>query len=144
MEANDPHVLAAMDGRELGPNVKPPAPKPDNTEPTAFFYIIFGLVYEALSTASEDSSGGSQRQTTVIPALRALKCLVRPEYAGKAILEPTIFDEFTSLSYRLAMTEPANVQVHLVEMLSSFASTQKSSPCVYFMLCLILILIRHH
>ncbi|KAJ3549608.1 hypothetical protein NMY22_g815 [Coprinellus aureogranulatus] len=128
MEANDPYVLAAMDGRELSANEKPPSVNPQNTEPTAFFYIIFGLVYEALSTSSEDSSSGAKRQSTVIPALRALKCLVRPEYAGKAILEPTIFDEFASLSYRLAMTEPADVQVHLVEMLSSFASAQKSSP----------------
>ena len=119
-----------MDGRELTASDKPPAVNPNNTEPTAFFYIIFGLVYEALSTSSEDSSGGSQRQSNVTPALRALKCLVRPEYSGKAMLEPTIFDEFTSLSYRLAMTEPAVVQVHLVEMLSSFASAQKLSPYV--------------
>ena len=119
-----------MDGRELTASDKPPAVNSSNTEPTAFFYIIFGLVYEALSTSSEDSSGGPQRQSNVTPALRALKCLVRPEYAGKAILEPTIFDEFTSLSYRLAMTEPADVQVHLVEMLSSFASAQKLSPYV--------------
>ena len=42
MEAGDPHVLAAMDGRELGPNDKPPAPNPANKEPTAFFFIIFG------------------------------------------------------------------------------------------------------
>ncbi|KAJ2921172.1 hypothetical protein H1R20_g15918, partial [Candolleomyces eurysporus] len=127
MEAGDPHVLAAMDGREILPSDKPPVPNPNNKEPTAFFFIIFGLVYEALSTSSEDLSGNSQRQSTVIPALRALKCLVRPEYSGKALLEPTIFDEFTSLSYRLAMTEPANVQVHLVEMLSAFAATQAST-----------------
>lgn len=130
MEAGNPHVLAAMDGREIGPADKPPVPNPNNQEPTAFFFIVFGLVYEALSTSSEDSTGGSQRQSTVIPALRALKCLVRPEYAGRAILEPTIFDEFTSLSYRLAMTEPADVQVHLVEMLSAFASAQQGAPSV--------------
>lgn len=127
MEAGNPYVLAAMDGRELGPTDKTPAPNPNNKEPTAFFFIVFGLVYEALSTSSEDSSGGAQRQSTVIPALRALKWLVRPEYSGKAILEPTIFDEFTSLSYRLAMTESADVQVYLVEMLSSFAASQRSS-----------------
>ena len=132
MEAKDPHILAAMDGRELGPNEKPPAPNPSNQEPAAFFFIVFGLVYEALSTSSEDSSpGNGQRQSTVIPALRALKNLVRPEYAGRAILEPTIFDEFTSLSYRLAMTEPADVQIHLVEMLSTFASSRQIAPCVY-------------
>jgi hypothetical protein len=134
MEAGDAHVLAAMDGRELGPTEKPPTPNPNNKEPTAFFFIIFGLVYEALSTSSEDLSGSSQRQSTVIPALRALKCLVRPEYSGKALLEPTIFDEFTSLSYRLTMTEPADVQVHLVEMLSAFAATQASPYVPPFLL----------
>ncbi|EAU90073.2 clathrin-coated vesicle protein [Coprinopsis cinerea okayama7 len=127
MQTNDPHIVAAMDGRELGPNEKPLVSQGPKQEPSAFFFILFGLVYEALSTSSSDSSGSSQRQSDYIAALQALKCLVKPEYAGKAILEPTIFDEFTSLLYRIAMTEPADIQVHLIEALSIFASTQSDS-----------------
>lgn len=124
MQGNDQYILAAMDGRDLDAK-ELPAGKAPREEPAAFFFIIFGLVYEALVTSSADtSSSTTTRQPVVIAALRALKCLVRPEYAGLAIMEPTIFDEFISLCYRLAMTESANIQVHLVDMLANFASTQ--------------------
>ncbi|KAF8074912.1 clathrin-coated vesicle protein, partial [Lyophyllum atratum] len=125
MENGDSHILAAMDGQEFNPESKH-LNVSKREEPTAFFHIIFGLVYEALVTSSADSTSiSSARQSLVVSALRALKCLVRPEYSGKAIKEPMIFEEFISLCYRIAMTEPANVQVHLVEMLSSFAASQE-------------------
>ncbi|RDB24443.1 HEAT repeat-containing protein 5B [Hypsizygus marmoreus] len=125
MNSGDPHILAAMDGQEFTASSKPPDVS-KREEPTAFFYVIFGLVYEALVTSSADSTSASpSRQSLVIAALQALKCLVRPEYSGKAIKEPTIFDEFISLCYRMAMTESASIQVHLVEMLSTFAAAQE-------------------
>ncbi|KAG6862579.1 hypothetical protein C0991_011485, partial [Blastosporella zonata] len=116
---------AAINGEELTPESQP-IKTGKREEPTAFFYIIFGLVYEALVTPSADlTSSSSAGQSLVSSALQALKCLVRPEYSGNAITEPTIFDEFVRLCYRIAMTEPANVQVHLLEMLSSFAFSQE-------------------
>ncbi|KAJ6450153.1 clathrin-coated vesicle protein [Mycena sanguinolenta] len=125
MQSNDPHILAAMDGQELGKDAKPPVKEARRQEPTMFFFIVFGLVYEALATASADSSSSMMsRQATVIAALQTLKCLVRPEYAGRAMMEPAIFDEFISLCYRMAMTEPARVQIHLVEVLAIMAATQ--------------------
>ena len=128
MQAGDPHILAAMDGKEAGEVEKDLISTTDRKEPTAFFFIIFGLVYEALATSSVDSSSNSvARQAAVISALQALKCLVRPEYSGSAIMEPTIFEEFISLCYRMGMTEPAAVQVHLVEMLGIFAASQSSA-----------------
>lgn len=134
MQAEDPDVLAAMDGRELSQASTRPLKAKSREEPTAFFYILFGLVYEALSTSATDSgSTTSDRETLVMACLEALKVLVKPEYAGKAILEPNIFDEFISLLYRMAMTESAAVQVHLVEMLGVLAATQGSKyvfPCL--------------
>ncbi|KAG6906802.1 hypothetical protein DXG01_012050 [Tephrocybe rancida] len=125
MNSADPFILAAMDGQELTPPSKP-TPTIKREEPTAFFYVVFGLVYEALVTSSADStSSSSVRRSLVKSALQALKSLVRPEYSGNAIKEPTIFDEFVSLCYRIAMTEPAGVQIHLLDMLSSFASSQE-------------------
>jgi HEAT repeat-containing protein 5 len=90
-----------------------------------FFFIIFGLVYEAIATASADVS--SESRSGVISALTALKFLVRPEYSGQAIMEPTIFEEFISLCYRMGMTEAAGIQIHLIEMLAIFAATQQHS-----------------
>ncbi|KAJ7472591.1 clathrin-coated vesicle protein [Mycena latifolia] len=125
MQANDPHILAAMDGREVGKDATPPAKEARREEPSMFFFIVFGLVYEALATASaESSSSTTSRQSTVIAALQTLKCLVRPEYAGRALMEPAIFDEFISLCYRMAMTETARIQIHLVEVLAVVAATQ--------------------
>jgi hypothetical protein len=124
MECGDPHIHAAMDGQEFYARAKPESIG-RREEPTAFFFVIFGLVYEALATSSaESTSAASVRQALVIAALQALKSLVRPEYSGKAIREPTIFEEFISLCYRIAMTESAKIQVHLVEMLSIFAASQ--------------------
>ena len=127
MQASDPDILAAMDGREASEQKINVISTADRKDPTAFFYVIFGLVYEALSTSSADATPSTTRQSAVISALQALKCLVRPEYSGNAILEPTIFDEFISLCYRLAMTETPAVQVHLVEMLAIFANAHAAS-----------------
>lgn len=126
MQAQDRHILAAMDGNEAGSDDKDPIPSGDRKEPTAFFYVIFGLVYEALATSSADTTSSSNRQYAVISALQALKCLIRPEYSGNALMEPTIFDEFISLCYRMGMTEAPAIQVHLVEMLAIFAQSSVS------------------
>ncbi|KAF7331836.1 Clathrin-coated vesicle protein [Mycena kentingensis (nom. inval.)] len=116
MQANDPNILAAMDGFEFGKGTPVSVPDSKRSEPTMFFFVLFGLVYEALATASADANSTSPtRQSTVIAALQTLKCLVRPEYAGNAILEASILDEFLSLCYRMAMTETAAIQTHLVE-----------------------------
>ncbi|KIM48466.1 hypothetical protein M413DRAFT_63181, partial [Hebeloma cylindrosporum] len=128
MQANDPHILAAMDGKEYSEPGRDLILANDRKEPTAFFFVIFGLVYEALATSSADSSTTTAaRQSGVTSALQALKCLVRPQYSGTAIMEPTIFEEFISLCYRMGMTESAGIQVHLVEMLAVFAASHSSS-----------------
>ena len=125
MQAGDPAMLAAMDGHEPSTELKTNGPTTVRGEPTVFFFIIFGLVFEALATSSAESNlTTSTREPTVIAALQALKCLVRPEYSGKALLEPTTFDEFISLCYRMAMTETAAIQVHLVEMVAALATSQ--------------------
>ena len=125
MQANDPHILAAMNGTEVTQTKANTSA--NRKEPAAFFYVIFGLVYEALATSSAEATSSAARQASVVAALEALKCLIRPEYSGNAMMEPTTFDEFISLCYRMGMTEAPAVQVHLVEMLAVFASVQSSS-----------------
>lgn len=125
MQAGDPAILAAMNGRESSADIETNGPATVSDEPTMFFFVIFGLVYEALATSSAESNlTTSSREPMVIAALQTLKCLVRPEYSGKALLEPTTFDEFISLCYRMAMTEAAPVQIHLVEMVAALAASQ--------------------
>ena len=126
MQSGDPYILLAMDGAEPKTAEVDAIKLTSRSEPTMCFFIVFGLVYEALATTSGDtSSAAANRRTIVLACLQALKCLVRPEYAGKAILDPPIFEEFISLCYRIALTEPAGMLVHLIELVKTLADTQE-------------------
>ena len=76
MDAKDPHILAAMDGKEVSEQNSQVIATTNSKEPTAFFFVIFGFVYEAIATASADAS--SESRSGVISALTALKSQVRP------------------------------------------------------------------
>lgn len=92
------------------------------SEPAPLFFIIFGLIYEALAVSSPQSSSTPSSHSAIVAAsLRALKCLIDPRYSGKALLEPTVFKEFISLCYRMAMVENAATLVHLLEVVTVFA-----------------------
>jgi hypothetical protein len=49
-----------MDGREVNEQNPQVIATTDRKEPTAFFFVIFGLVYEAIATASSDGSSESR------------------------------------------------------------------------------------
>jgi len=119
MKSGDPYILSAMDGKEGAVEM---ATKRDG--PSAFFWVLFGLAYETLAQSSTNAASTTSSEMVTTAALEALESLVKPEYAGDAILEPTIFDEFTSLCYRMAMMETADVHVPLVRTVASLASTQ--------------------
>jgi HEAT repeat-containing protein 5 len=119
MESRSPYIVAAMDGRE-GES----APTTSRSDPTALFYVIFGLVFEALTQSSTSSTSSTSGESVTVTALESLQHLVRPEYAGSAILEANVFDEFSSLCYRLAMMETANVHIPLIRTINSLATTQ--------------------
>ncbi|KAJ8482572.1 hypothetical protein ONZ51_g5279 [Trametes cubensis] len=122
MQKDDPSILAAMDGQETIPAVK--ASTDNRDEPTVFFYVVFGLVYEALATSTPDADQDAQR--TSIISLQALKCLVKRKYCGKVFNDPPIFEELLNLFYRMSLTEPSGVQIHLVEAIASLADSIKS------------------
>lgn len=118
-------MLAAMDGQESAP-ARPSAKDADNKrdEPTVFFFVVFGLVYEALASSAPDADLSAQR--TSIVSLQALKCLVRRKYCGKVFTDPPLFEELLNLFYRMALTEPSGVQIHLVEAIASLAESIKT------------------
>jgi len=109
MQANDREMVAAMDGLDMPPTI----PMSKRKEPTMFFYILFGLVFEALSSSASSSTAA---------ALETLKCLVRPEYSGNAIRGGgVVYEEFISMCYRIGMTENASLVGKLVEVMHGFA-----------------------
>ncbi|PIL25912.1 hypothetical protein GSI_11665 [Ganoderma sinense ZZ0214-1] len=126
MQNDDPSILAAMDGQDAPPTQPDPKATPETREePTVFFFVVFGLVYEALATSTPDS--GPEAQRTSIVSLQALKCLVRRKYCGRVFNDPPLFEELLNLFYRMALTEPSGVQIHLVEAIASLADSIKST-----------------
>ena len=117
MQSRDPFILRAMDGKE-GAGEMP------QEGPTALFFVVFGLVFEALVQSSTNAASSASGRLVTIAALEAMESLVRPEYAGAALLDNTIFEEFSNLCYRMAMMETAEVHIPLVKTVASLASTQ--------------------
>ena len=125
MKSGDPIALAAMNGIEsTSSSDSLITNQSTRSEPTSMFFPIFGLAYEALAASSADATSSPTLRQNAVIALEAMKCLVRPEYSGTAILEGVIFGEFRDLGYRMALTESAVVSRHLVEMVASFAVGQ--------------------
>jgi HEAT repeat-containing protein 5 len=84
-------------------------------EPAAFFFILYGLAFEALVTQSRDNPS----QTLKI--LQALKKILRPAVSGIAIYQDTVFDETMDILDRLALTEGLVIQNALVEITRGLA-----------------------
>jgi HEAT repeat-containing protein 5 len=84
-------------------------------EPVAFFFILYGLAFEALVTQSRDNPS----QTLKI--LQALPKIILPAVSGNAIYEDTVFDETMDILDRLALTEGLQIQNALVEITRGLA-----------------------
>jgi hypothetical protein len=122
MHDGDAHVLTAMDGSETVVNGASQSAL--RAEPTALFFVIFGLAYEAL--ASPDTDSGSGQRTISVIALKCLRYLVRPQYSGHALLDQANFDELISLFYRMTITESPIVVMHILEVVSSLVVSQET------------------
>lgn len=124
MKLGDPYILLAMDGMDSTDEGPASSATAQRDEPTALFFALFGLIYEALSASSADATPSAKLRRNALIALNALKSLVKPAFSGRALFDPPIFSEFMSLCYRMAMTESAAAQVLLVEVISVFATSQ--------------------
>ena len=110
-------VFDALDGKtELSDTNGDAGPKateiPYRNEPVAFFFVLFGLAFEALVSRSNDS-GNSRSHNLEI--LTALKKILRPSVSGNAIYQEVVFSETMDMFDRLVLTEPLNVQSVIVE-----------------------------
>lgn len=72
-------------------------------EPVAFFFVLFGLAFEALV---DQSTTSSQRREI----LQALKRILRPVISGNAIYQDAIFSETMDNLDRLVFTEGIHIQ----------------------------------
>jgi hypothetical protein len=111
-------VFDALDGKEVsGPNTNGTSRGPDinyRDEPVAFFFVLFGIAFEALATKpGQSESLATQEQTLAI--LSALKKILHPSVSGQAIYREAIFSETMDLLDRLVLTEGLDVQGVIVE-----------------------------
>ena len=111
-------VFDALDGKEVtGPNANGGSKGPDinyRDEPVAFFFVLFGIAFEALATKpGQSESLATQEQTLAI--LSALKKILHPSVSGQAIYREAIFSETMDLLDRLVLTEGLDVQGVIVE-----------------------------
>jgi len=82
-------------------------------EPVAFFFVLFGITFEALVGRSTSDSALTSART--LGVLRAMQKIVGPSVAGLAIYQDAIFSESMDLFDRLILTEGIEVQTIVVE-----------------------------
>ena len=78
-------------------------------EPVAFFFILYGLAFEALVISAREDA------PQTLAMLQALKKILRPAVAGNAVYEDVVFSETTDAFDRLAMMGGLDTQTVLVE-----------------------------
>ncbi|TRX91327.1 hypothetical protein FHL15_007749 [Xylaria flabelliformis] len=118
IEQDSEFVFDALDGKEIdGPSPNGQAKGADinyRDEPVAFFFVLFGIAFEALATRpGQTDSLATQEQTLEI--LQALKKILHPSVSGHAIYREAIFSETMDLLDRLILTEGLDVQSVIVE-----------------------------
>ncbi|KAI8953934.1 armadillo-type protein [Xylaria longipes] len=118
IEQDSEFVFDALDGKETdGPSPSGNSKGADinyRDEPVAFFFVLFGIAFEALATRpGQTDSLATQEQTLEI--LQALKKILHPSVSGHAIYREAIFSETMDLLDRLVLTEGLNVQGVIVE-----------------------------
>ncbi|KAI6330573.1 hypothetical protein MCOR29_001804 [Pyricularia oryzae] len=120
IEQDSEFVFDALDGKETdGPasTSKGKAKSADinyRDEPVAFFFVLFGIAFEALAAKpGQPDSLATQAQTLEI--LRALRKILHPSVSGHAIYREAIFTEAMDLLDRLVLTEGLDVQAVIVQ-----------------------------
>ncbi|KAI0097078.1 ARM repeat-containing protein [Daldinia grandis] len=118
IEQDSEFVFDALDGKEAdasGTNGQSKSADINyRDEPVAFFFVLFGIAFEALATKSNQvDSLATQEQTLEI--LQALKKILHPSVSGHAIYREAIFSETMDLLDRLVLTEGLDVQGVIVE-----------------------------
>ena len=94
-------------------------------EPTAFFFVLFGITFEALAARFDDSDALARSRRLDI--LHALKRILRPSVAGTAVYGGAVFEETMDLMDRMILTEGLGIQTVIVEIARNMCIAHPSS-----------------
>ncbi|QIX01385.1 hypothetical protein AMS68_006902 [Peltaster fructicola] len=121
-------VFDALDGKQINGIVDSRQVTAINyrDEPVAFFFVLFGLAFEALAINQPDEDEVLKQQRKV-EILQALKKILRPSVAGDAIYQDSIFEETIDLMHRMVLTESLGVQTVIVEIATNLCMAHPSS-----------------
>ena len=120
-------VFDALDNRDShltdqkSESIRPDRDISSRKEPTAFFFILYGLAFESLVSQAQDDS----RHT--LKVLEATQKILRPSISGNAIYTDTVFDETMDILDRLGLTEGIGVQTALVSITRSLSLDHQAS-----------------
>ena len=128
IEQDSAFVFDALDGKEAdAPATNGHAKGNDinyRDEPVAFFFVLFGIAFEALAARPGNDALATKEQTLEI--LQALKKILHPSVSGHAIYREAIFSETMDLLDRLVLTEGLEVQSVIVQIARGLCI---SHPC---------------
>ncbi|KAE9374166.1 ARM repeat-containing protein [Stipitochalara longipes BDJ] len=117
IEQDSEFVFDALDGKEADAPATNGNSKGNDInyrdEPVAFFFVLFGIAFEALVARPGSDALASKEQTLEI--LQALKKILHPSVSGHAIYREAIFSETMDLLDRLVLTEGLDVQGVIVQ-----------------------------
>jgi hypothetical protein len=117
IEQDSEFVFDALDGKETDAPATNGHSKGNDInyrdEPVAFFFVLFGIAFEALVARPGSDALASKEQTLEI--LQALKKILHPSVSGHAIYREAIFSETMDLLDRLVLTEGLDVQGVIVQ-----------------------------
>ncbi|TVY62842.1 Pof6 interactor protein, partial [Lachnellula suecica] len=117
IEQDSEFVFDALDGKETDTPATNGHSKGNDInyrdEPVAFFFVLFGIAFEALVARPGSDALASKEQTLEI--LQALKKILHPSVSGHAIYREAIFSETMDLLDRLVLTEGLDVQGVIVQ-----------------------------
>lgn len=109
-----------MDGHTYTSPAEPKISHAVRSEPTANFYIVYGLGFESLVKSVGDSSFSSMAQV----CLKALQSLVRPQFSGN-VFEGALYDELCTVCYRIGMGEGSGVKLEMCEVMKVFVTSRQ-------------------
>ncbi|KAI9711276.1 MAG: hypothetical protein M1820_002263 [Bogoriella megaspora] len=116
-------VFDALDGRSdpaiSNGTERRPSDIDYRNEPVAFFFVLFGVAFEALAARSNDDAVTTKQRNLEI--LQALKKILRPSVSGHAIYRDVVFSETMDMLDRLVLTEGLDVQTVIVELVRNLS-----------------------
>ncbi|QPH01774.1 hypothetical protein C2857_005977 [Epichloe festucae Fl1] len=130
IEQDSEFVFDALDGKQAhegAPNGKSKSSAINyRDEPVAFFFVLFGLAFEALAIRPGQTDSLATREQA-LDILQALKKILHPSVSGHAIYRPDVFAETMDLLDRLVLTDGLDIQSVIVDIARGLCVTHPSA-----------------